>query len=104
MNLRDEIEEVFHGKAFIRPLFYEYGQALRFELSEGRSAIELFQSALKKALCICEDVFARDENLVVCLRFWRDGSRFAHRKMLRELSAADLRPAHPSQFVGRAGV
>lgn len=59
LNLRTEIEEAFHGKAFIRPLFHEYGQALRFELSEGRSAIELFQSALKTALCICEGRRAR---------------------------------------------
>ncbi|MGN6827440.1 DUF3885 domain-containing protein [Paucibacter sp. M5-1] len=92
MSLRTDIERIFHGKVFVRPLFYEYGQALRFELSEGDSAIAQFLSALNKALTICEDIFAPDEDLVVCLRFWHDGSRFEHRKMLRELRAADIRP------------
>lgn len=92
MSLRTKIKDAFYGKAFIRPLFYEYGQALRFELSEGDSAIEQFLSAHKKALTICEDIFARNESLVVCLRYWHDGSRFTHREMLRELRAADIRP------------
>lgn len=92
MSLRTKIEQAFRGKAFVRPLFYEYGQALRFELSEGESAIEQFLSALGRALTICEDIFAPNGSLVVCIRFWHDSSRFAHREMLRELRAAGIRP------------
>jgi hypothetical protein len=67
--LRTQIEDTFYGKAFMRPLFYAYKQALRFELAEGGSAIEQFLCAMRKALTICEDIFATNDNLVVCLRF-----------------------------------
>jgi hypothetical protein len=40
MQLQKEIEAIFEGKAFLRPLFYSYPGGLRFELSEGGSAIE----------------------------------------------------------------
>jgi len=34
MNLELEIESIFEGKAFFRPLFYSYPGGLRFALSE----------------------------------------------------------------------
>jgi hypothetical protein len=91
MCLRSEIERVFEGNAFKRPLFYTYGAGLRFELSEGGSAIDQFLLAIRKARKICEDIFDPERPLIACLRVFGQDSRFAHRPVLRELSAAGIR-------------
>ena len=46
MDLKHEIETIFEGRAFLRPLFYNYPGGLRFELAEGGTAIEQFLLAL----------------------------------------------------------
>jgi hypothetical protein len=92
LSLRAEIEDTFQGKVFERPLFYVYHHGLRFELSEGGTPIEQFLSAHRKALTICQDIFVPNGNLVACLRFWNDGSLFAHRKFFRELRMAGVYP------------
>lgn len=91
MQLRSEIERVFEGKAFLRPLFYLYPEGLRFELSEGGSVINQFLLALRKAEGICADIFNTTQPFVPCLRFRAEASRFAHRKLLRELRSAGIR-------------
>jgi hypothetical protein len=92
MHLRTEIERVFAGKAFLRPLFYLYPKGLRFELSEGDTTINQFLVALRKAQGICAEIFNPTQPLVVCLRFHHaDTSRFAHRKLLSELREAAIK-------------
>jgi len=67
MNLELEIERVFGGKAFVRPLFYSYPGGLRFALSETGGVIEQFLSALQKSTKICSDVFVGERRLsLVC--------------------------------------
>lgn len=90
MNLRDEIEAAFDGKAFLRPLFYSYPGGLRFELSKGGSPLERFLVALRKATTICADIFPADKPMVVCLRMVAMSSLFAHRKLLLELRVAGI--------------
>jgi Domain of unknown function (DUF3885) len=91
VQLRSEIESVFEGKAFLRPLFYLYPAGLRFELSEGGSVINQFVLALRKAEGICADIFGTTDSFVTCLRFRAEVSRFAHRKLLSELRSAGIR-------------
>lgn len=81
MNIRDRIESIFSGKAFDRPLFYNYSQGLRFELSEGGTSIEQFLQAINKATEICRDIFSGDE-ILVCLRSHhsKNYAYFAYRK------------------------
>ncbi len=88
--MRSEIERVFEGKAFMRPLFYSYPGGLRFELSEGGSAIERFLLALRKAATICADIFPANRPMVVCLRAIAKPNHFAHRELLSELRGAGI--------------
>lgn len=91
MTLRHAIETTFSGCAFLRPLFYSYPDGLRFELSEGGTAIGLFLSAHRKASEICADIFDSKGCLTVCLRCYRyDESRFSYRQILRSLSDAGI--------------
>lgn len=90
MQLQREIEVIFEGKAFLRPLFYSYPGGLRFELSEGGSAIEQFLLALRKAATICADIFPADRPMVVCLRLIAQTNLFANRELLSELRAAGI--------------
>lgn len=89
-NLLADIERLFSGNAFQRPLFYASPNALRFELSTGGDGIEQFFTALTKASEICLDIFNDTETLTVCLRFWSDGNIFAHRYQLAQLSNAHI--------------
>ncbi|BBP70507.1 hypothetical protein PHLH6_25110 [Pseudomonas sp. Seg1] len=85
MNLQHEIERIFSGKAFARPLFYSVAQGLRFELAESGGMIERFLMALRKAEAVCGDVFTGHSELVVCLRTHSGSNRFAHRPSLQTL-------------------
>lgn len=91
MRLRSEIERVFEGKAFNRPLFYTYGGGLRFGLSDGGSAIDQLLLAIQKAREICSDVFDPGQFLVACFRVRGKASRHGNRPMLRELRAAGVK-------------
>lgn len=90
MSLRNEIESIFEGKAFSIPLFYTYPGGLRFELSEGGSAIEQFLLALRKATTICADIFRPGQPITVCLRACGKPNLFTYRKLLSELRAAGI--------------
>lgn len=90
MNLQLEIERIFEGKAFARPLFYTYPGGLRFELSETGGVIEQFLTALRKSAKICSDIFLDDATLVACLRVHSGINRFAHRPLIRALRSADI--------------
>ncbi|WP_347905347.1 DUF3885 domain-containing protein [Pseudomonas purpurea] len=91
MSFRNQIEEIFQGKAFARPLFYSYPAGLRFELSESGTAIEMFLLALQKARLICDDLFPEEGSLVVCLRGYSDALPSAYRPLYSELKAAGIK-------------
>jgi len=91
MRLRSEIERVFGGHAFHRPLFYGYPGGLRFELSEGGAAIDQLLLAIRKAREICGAIFDDQRPIVSCLRMRADSSALAHRRVLRELRAAGIK-------------
>jgi hypothetical protein len=91
MTLRHAIEATLSGRAFLRRLFYAYPDGLRFELSEGETAIGLFLSAHRKASEICAEIFDDTGILTVCLRCYHyDESRFSYRQILRSLSDAGI--------------
>jgi hypothetical protein len=90
MQLQRDIETIFEGKAFLQPLFYSYPGGLRFELSEGGSAVDQFLLALRKAITICTDIFVESTSMVVCLRTIRKANLFAHRELLSELRNAGI--------------
>lgn len=90
MNLELEIERVFGGKAFVRPLFYSYPGGLRFALSETGGVIKQFLSALQKSTKICSDVFVGETALVACLRIHSGSNRFAHRAAIHALRSAGI--------------
>jgi hypothetical protein len=90
--LRREIDQAFDGQAFVRPLFYSYPDGLRFGLSEGAGETPLNQVllALRKATPICEDIFAAEAVITVCLRKYANPNSFSYRATLRELRAAGI--------------
>ena len=91
MSFRQQIEALFQGKAFERPLFYKHPGGLRFELSETGSYLEQFLRALHKAMTICADVFPTGSTLTICLRVHTKSNPFAHRAASRELRNAGIR-------------
>lgn len=90
MTFRNQIESIFKGKAFERPLFYSYEGGLRFELSEGGSFINQFLTANKKADEICQAVFTEQETITVCLRFYGSKKLLASLSVFRELKELDI--------------
>jgi hypothetical protein len=85
LNLQLEIDKVFSGQAFARPLFYAVPEGLRFQLSESGAVIDQFLLALRKSAMICSDVFSGESECSVCLRIHSGNNRFAHRTLLRTL-------------------
>ncbi|MCU1771464.1 DUF3885 domain-containing protein [Pseudomonas sp. 13B_3.2_Bac1] len=90
MNLQLEIDRMFGGCAFARPLFYSYPGGLRFELSETGGVIQQFQTALLKSTKICSDIFLDDATLVACLRVHSGSNQFAHRSRIHALRSAGI--------------
>lgn len=89
--LRRAIEDIFGGKAFLRPLFYQYPGGLRFALSGGGTPLEQFLSALTTCRTICSGIFDTEGSLVACIRVPSEPGRFAHRRVVAELRAAGIR-------------
>jgi len=90
LNLRNKLDAVFDGRAFLRPLFYSYPGGLRFELSEGSDAIAMFLTAMRKAKDICSDVFAEAETITVVLGAYTWGNAHVYRDMLKALRRAGI--------------
>jgi hypothetical protein len=97
-NLKEQIDQTFSGKAFERPLFYSYEGGLRFELSEGGTAVQMFLQSLTKATTICADIFHADSEVTVCLRTWTPAGRFDLRDTLRAVHQLGIDVAHPRQI------
>jgi hypothetical protein len=85
IDLPNQIQEIFDGGAFQRPLFYNYGGGLRFELSESGSTVQMFLQAINKATAICADIFDADSEIMTCLSIWIGNSRFSVRPSLLAL-------------------
>ncbi|WP_269532848.1 DUF3885 domain-containing protein [Chitinimonas sp. BJYL2] len=91
MPLQTKIHTAFHGKLFLRPLFYSYPNGLRFELSENGSFIDMFLCAMQKAQVIIRDIFPDESKITVCLRFWSSGSRAEFKRIAKELNSLELK-------------
>lgn len=74
MSIRKKIEDEFGENALNYALFFKYETALRFELSEGKSYIEMFVSAYKKAEKILESAFQGSEKITVCLAYYGEAT------------------------------
>lgn len=102
MNIRTQIENIFDGKAFKRPLFYSYEGGLRFELSEGGNYLNQFLTAHKKGTEVCSHVFSGCENITICVRVYGGKSLLSSLSTLRSLGEAGLYPEsekeHWSEF------
>ncbi len=91
MEVRQRIEAIFKHSVFERPLFYSYPSGLRFELSEGGTAIQQFLLAIQKATLICSDIFLEDETIAICFRCRAAKSPFSHRALLREITNTGIK-------------
>lgn len=89
MNLKRNIEEIVGGP-YRFALFYNFAGGLRFELSEGGSPLDQVLTALRKATAICDDVFAKEEKILVHLQAFAPVSHFGLRKKIRELHIAGI--------------
>ncbi len=69
MSLRNEIEGKFSPRIFDHGLFYLFDGVLRFELSTGGDAIEMFSVAYEKAQEILREMFKSESSIVVCWSF-----------------------------------
>jgi len=85
MNLREKIEKMFSPKIFEHGLFYLFEGSLRFELSVGGDAIEMFTVSYSKALEILSDVFVDETKITVCLSFYGKKRYAASLSMFREV-------------------
>jgi hypothetical protein len=90
-NLHTLLLSTFQNKPFTRPYFYNHPGGLRFELSEGGSAINQFLSAMRKATLICQDIFPPDQPITVRLQTY-DAARnpFQMRNALAQLHHAGI--------------
>ncbi|TVZ41939.1 uncharacterized protein DUF3885 [Alteromonadaceae bacterium 2753L.S.0a.02] len=98
MTIRSQIESIFKGKAFERPLFYSYEGGLRFELSEGGSYINRFLTANQKAGEICHAIFKQQETATVCLRFYGSKKLLGSLSMFRELKELNILVTQNSEY------
>lgn len=89
MNLKRKTQEIV-GQPYRYALFYNFPGGLRFELSEGGNPLDQVLTALRKATAVCEDVFAKEEKILVHLLTFLSSSRFGLRRKLRELQIAGI--------------
>ena len=92
MNIRAQIEDKFDGKAFKRPLFYNYEGGLRFELSEGGNYLNQFLTAHRKGMEICSPVFGGCEDITICIRVYGSKRLLSCLSTLKSLREAGLYP------------
>ncbi len=97
MKIRDQIQKMFDGKAFERPLFYCHEGGLRFELSEGGHFINQFLTAHRKALEICNGIFQAGEMVQVCIKFFGGKSLLSELSIVKALKVAGIFPDTPKE-------
>ncbi|QDT92752.1 DUF3885 domain-containing protein [Gimesia algae] len=98
MNIRSQINSMFAGKAFDRPLFYQYPGGLRFSLSEGGHILNQFLTALWKAETICREILQDSDEMILCLRIYSESCLLDQIKVLRELKSVDLYPTSDREY------
>jgi len=92
MTIRTQIENKFDGKAFKRPLFYNYKGGLRFELSEGGNYLNQFLTAHRKGMEVCGRVFSGCEDITICVRVYGSKTLLSSLSTLKSLRDAGLYP------------
>ncbi len=90
MNYLPVIEELFGRSVFVRPLFYCYEPALRFELNTGGQYINMFLSAMKRSMKICSSIFQGEESILVCLYF-HDMTFSEFNRLIHDLTDTGIR-------------
>ncbi len=98
MTLKQEIHQIFEGNAFLRPLFYRYSTALRFELSEGGDALAQFLVAYRKAETICLYIFKHSPHITICLKFYGKASLVSSYSLFKRLAEANIRIPKPREM------
>jgi hypothetical protein len=102
MNIRSQIETKFDGKAFKRPLFYNFEGGLRFELSEGGNYLNQFLTAHRKGMEVCSQIFNGCENITICIRVYGGKTLLSSLSILKSLREVGLYPVsgkeHWSEF------
>ncbi|MCB1053507.1 MAG: DUF3885 domain-containing protein [Acidobacteria bacterium] len=90
MSIRKQIEQIFGGKAFNRPLFYSFPLGLRFDFVKGDEFLGKFLFSLEKGLEICRTIFEPSEVLVLCIRFQGRKNLTSHISTIRSLNKLGL--------------
>lgn len=93
MNIQTQIESIFDGKSFKRPLFYNYEGGLRLELSEGGNYLNQFLTAHRKGMEVCTQIFEGCEEVTICVRIGGEKSLLSCLSTLKSLRKAGLYPA-----------
>lgn len=89
MTFREIISELTETGNYRHALFYNFPGGLRFELSEGGSALDQFLTALRKSTVICEDALGHN-NFLLHLKRFVCTSGFELRQTIRELNLAGI--------------
>jgi hypothetical protein len=89
MELKKLVSELTLTGTYRHALFYNFPGGLRFELSEGGSALDQVLTALRKSTAICEDALGHG-GFVVHLKRFVGATRFELRDTLRELNLAGI--------------
>ena len=90
MNIQESIHSQFKGKAFNRPLFYNYPGGLRFELSVSGDWLDQFEQAYKKSIEICSSIFQHE--FVLCVRIYGSKSLMSVLSVLKDIKSIGLFP------------
>ena len=90
MEYRNKIESTFGKEIFDRPLFYNYGGGLRFEMSEGGSFLNQFMTAHQKGMEVCGEIFDTDQDVVVCMKFFGTRSLLSCLSTIRSLKDFEI--------------
>ncbi len=102
MNIRTQIDNMFEGKAFKRPLFYNYEGGLRFKLSEGGNFLNQFLTAHRKGMEVCSQLFSGCEDITICVKVYGGKTLLSSLSILKSLREAGLYPTsdkeHWSEF------
>jgi hypothetical protein len=74
LQVKERIKAIFGDKALDFALFHNHELSLRFELSCGRSRIQMFLNAYQKANEIIDFCCDRDRPLHACIAFFGEGN------------------------------
>ena len=98
MSIKTKIESTFGEKALDHALFYNHQAGLRFELSEGKTYIEMFISAYKKAEKILKSAFEGSEKIVICLAYYGEDTILENLSSLKGLEDCQIKINNPESW------